>query len=146
MSPSRLILLETWISLRFQPWVLKSQRRRFLMQTWTSGIFQQWVLMSTSRVILFETGHLAEFNQGSLCRQVVEFCWRQDIWQISSMGLDISKSRNTVGDMRSCRFKTWVLISSSQGIPLSNWTSCRFQQGSLCLQAEEFCWRLGHLT
>ena len=120
MSPSRGILLETWTSSRFQHWILMTPSQGFLMEIWTSCRFQLWVLMSTIRGILLETGHLVECNQGSWGLQVVEFCWRQDIWQISTMGLHVCKSRNSVGDRTSGRFQPWVLISPSRGILLEN--------------------------
>ena len=146
ISPSWGIVMETWISTIFQPWISMSPSRLILLETWTSNRFQPWALMSSSKDFWWILGRLSNFNHGSGCLQVGEFCWRQDIWHSSTNGLDVSKSWNSVGDRTSGRFQLWVVMSPSRWILLETGHMTDFKHGSWYLQAEEFYCRIGHLA
>ena len=69
-----------------------------------------------------------------------------DIWQISTMGLDVSKQRNSVIDLDIRQISTMCLDVSKPRNSVGDLDIWQISTMSLHLQAEEFCWRLGHLA
>ena len=53
-----------------------------------------------------------------------------DVWKISTIGLDVYKSRNSVRDRTSGRFQPRVLMSPSRGILLETGHLKDFNSGS----------------
>ena len=87
--------------------------------------------MSPIRGILLETWACRRFQQGGLdVSQPRISDGYLDVGQISTMGLDVYKSRNSVGDRTSGRVKPRDLMSLRRGFLLETGHLADFNHGS----------------